>query len=164
MGEPTSEQRAKERSFLFGNVADIGTNTLLLVMAIATGSLTMLSEAARSWLMLVISFYAYWLMRAVHRERLTQYEYGVGKIEQFAWVLIGLSLVGAALWVLRSVVATVFSAEPAATPLGLTLSAMVNAINLLVNFAGWHAMRMPCARRRVATRRACLAPSSGHGW
>jgi Co/Zn/Cd efflux system component len=142
MREPTSEQRAKERSFLFGNLADVGTNTLLLVMAIATGSLTMLSEAARSWLMLTISFYSYWLMRALHRERLTQYEFGVGKIEQFAWVVIGLNLVVAALWVSRSVVVTVFSTEPAATPLGLTLSAMVNAINLLVNFAGWHAMRV----------------------
>lgn len=142
MREPTDEQRAKEKSFLFGNLADVGTNTLLLVMAIVSGSLTMLSEAVRSWLMLSVSFYGFWVLRAVHRDRLSRYEYGVGKIEQLVWVVVGLSLVIAALWVAQRVVATVLSSEPAASPLGLTMAALVNAINLLVNFVGWHAMHV----------------------
>ena len=142
MRQPTSDERAKESSFFYANLADVGTNTLLIVMAIASGSLTMLGEAVRSQLMLTVSFYAFWVMRALHRDRLTRFEYGVGKIEQAVWVVIGLSLVIAALWVAHSVVATVFSTEPAASPLGLALSAMVNAINLAVNFLGWYMMHL----------------------
>jgi divalent metal cation (Fe/Co/Zn/Cd) transporter len=102
----------------------------------------MLSEAVRSQLMLTISFYAFWVMRTVHRGRLSRYEYGVGKIEQLIWVVVGPSLVIAGLWVARSVVATVLSSKPAASPLGLTLAALVNGINLMVNFVGWYVMHV----------------------
>lgn len=142
MREPSGEERAKESAFLYSNLADIGTNTLLVVVAVASGSLTMLSEAVRSWLMLSVSFYAFWVMRALHRDRLARFEYGVGKIERFVWVVVGLSLVIAALWLAQGVFATFFSSEPAASPLGLTMAALVNAINLLVNFIGWYAMHL----------------------
>lgn len=142
MREPTDEERAKESSFLFANATDVAATALLILMAIASGSLTMLGEAVRAQLMLIISFYAYWVMRAVHRERLTRYEYGVGKLEQFVWLVVGLSLVVGALWVASRVITTVFSSEPPASPLALTLSALVNAINLVVNFLGWYVMHV----------------------
>ena len=142
MREPTNEERAKESSFLFANATDVAATALLILMAIASGSLTMLGEAVRAQLMLITSFYAYWVMRAVHRERLTRYEYGVGKLEQFVWLVVGLSLVIGALWVASRVITTVFSSEPPASPLALTLAAMVNAINLVVNFLGWYVMHV----------------------
>ena len=72
----------------------------------------------------------------------SRYEYGVGKLEQFVWLIVGLSLVIGALWVASRVVTTVLSSAPPASPLALTLSALVNAINLAVSFLGWYAMRV----------------------
>jgi divalent metal cation (Fe/Co/Zn/Cd) transporter len=137
---PSSEERAKEASVLYSNLADVGTTAILIIVAVVTGSLTILSEAVRSVAMIGVSFYAYWVMKALHRERLTQFEYGVGKIEQLVWVVVGLSLIFGAVWVGRSVVDTVVSSEPAASPLGLAMAAIVNAVNLVVNFLGWYAM------------------------
>ncbi len=142
MREPSSEERAKETSVFYSNLADIGTTTILIMVTVATGSLTILSEAVRSVAMIGVSFYAFWVMTALHRERLTRFEYGVGKIEQFVWIVVGLSLVFGALWVARNVVDTIVSSEPAASPLGLAMAAIVNAINLAVNFLGWYAMQV----------------------
>ncbi len=140
MREPSKDERGRELSVLYGCLADVGTNSLLLIFAILTGSLTLLGEAIRSWLMLGASFFSLWVLRAVHRDRLTRYEYGVGKIEQFVSVVVGLGLVVSGLWVAQTVVDTVLSAKPAAGPLGLTLAAIVNSINTLVNVLGWFAM------------------------
>lgn len=142
MRQPTSEERTKEASFLFGSLADAGITALIVVVAITSGSLTMLSEAVRTTLMLAASFYGFWVMRAVHRERLSRFEYGVGKIEQLVWAIIGLSLLFAAFWVANRVVATLLSPGPAAGPLALALAAMVNAINLVINLLGWYAMHV----------------------
>ncbi len=140
MRAPTPEERAKETSFLYTTLADVWIVALLIIVAFASGSLTMLSEAVRSVLMIVISFYSLWLLLAVHRGRLTRFEYGVGKIEQAVWVMVGVGLVISGLWIAQTVVDTLFSSKPAASPLGLVVAAITNAINTLINVLGWHAM------------------------
>jgi divalent metal cation (Fe/Co/Zn/Cd) transporter len=140
MREPTKEERAKEVSFFYTNLADTGMVALLIVTAITSGSLTMLGEAVRGVLLLSIQFYSIWLLYAVHRDRLTRYEYGVGKMEQFVWVVIGIGMLFGGFWVAQTVVETILSAEPAASPLGLAMAAIVNAINLVINAIGLFAM------------------------
>jgi divalent metal cation (Fe/Co/Zn/Cd) transporter len=140
MREPTKEERAKEVSFFYAVLADTGVTALLIISAITTGSLTILGEAVRSGLVKSIQFHSIWLLNAVHRDRLTRYEYGVGKIEQFVSVVVGLGLVVSGLWVAQTVVDTVLSAKPAAGPLGLTSAAIVNSINTLINVLAWFAM------------------------
>ncbi len=140
MREPSKDERGRELSVLYTCLADVGTNSLLLIFAILTGSLTLLGEAIRSWLMLGASFFSLWVLRAVHRDRLKRYEYGVGKIEQFVSLVVGLGLVVSGLWVAQTVVDAILSAQPAAGPLGLTSAAIVNAINALVNVLGWFAV------------------------
>ena len=130
MREPTKEERAKEVSLIYAFVADTGITALLVVTAITTGSLTVFGEAVRAVLVISIQFYSIWLLNAVHRDRLTRYEYGVGKMEQFVWVVVGLGMVVGGFWVAQTVVKTILSAEPAASPLGLATAAIVNAINL----------------------------------
>ncbi|MCP4328424.1 MAG: cation transporter [Alphaproteobacteria bacterium] len=140
MPEITNENRAKESAFLYTAIADTGMAALLILVAVLSGSLTILGEAARSTLMLVIGFYTYWLLISVHRGRLTRFEFGVAKIEQFVWLIVGLGLVVGGLWIAQNVVDTIFSGRPAASPLGLTLAAVTNAVNSLINVVGWYAM------------------------
>jgi divalent metal cation (Fe/Co/Zn/Cd) transporter len=140
MREPAKDERVRELSVLYTCLADVGTNSLLIIFAILSGSLTLLGEAIRSWLMLGASFFSLWVLRAVHRDRLKRYEYGVGKIEQFVSLVVGLGLVVSGLWVAQTVVDAILSAQPATGPLGLTSAAIVNAINALVNVLGWFAV------------------------
>ncbi len=140
MRGPTKEERAKEVSLFYTNLADTGMVALLIVTAITTGSLTMLGESVRGVLLLSIQFYSIWMLNAVHRDRLTRYEYGIGKIEQFVWVVVGIGLWFGAFWVAQTIVETIVSAEPPASPRGLATAAIVNAINLLINSLGLLAM------------------------
>lgn len=137
---PTAEERGKERSFFYSNMADVGTNALLVLAALGSGSLTMLSEAIRSMLMLCASLYAYWVLIAVHRGRLTRFAYGVGKLEQLVWVVVGVALALSGLWVSQKVFAAVFHSGLPPSPFGLTAAAVVNSVNTLINILGWHAM------------------------
>lgn len=142
MREPTAEERAKERPALWTNLIDAAIVAMLIAMALVSGSLTMLSEAVRAVLLVGVSFYAWGVMWAAHRDRLSRFEYGIGKIEAFVWATVGASLVIAALWVAWHVVSVVFSSAPPASPLALSLAALVNGFNLAVNFVGWHAMHV----------------------
>jgi ferrous-iron efflux pump FieF len=137
---PTAEERTKETSFLYFTLADTAMTMLLILVAIASGSLTMLSEATRSALMLAVQFYALWALFAIHRRRLARFEFGAGKIEEFVSVVVGLGLCISGLWIAQTVVGTLFTAKQAASPLGLTLAAVTNAINALLNVTGWLAM------------------------
>ncbi len=140
MREPTKDERSRELSVLYTSFGDVGTTSMLFIVAILTGSLTLLSEGIRSLLMLGATFYSLWVLYAVHRDRLTRYEYGVGKIEQFVSLVVGLGLVVGGLWIAQTVVDTILFAKPAASPLGLTSAAIANSINTLVNVLGWFAM------------------------
>ena len=137
---PSTEERAKERSVLYSSLADVGIIFLQIVFAIITGSLTLLSEVVRGILMLAVEFYSLWLLGAVHRDRLRHFKFGIGKVEQFVWLLIGTGLFLSGLWVASKVVDSVFSTELAPTPLGLAFAAIVNAINFLINGLSFYAM------------------------
>lgn len=154
---PNESERAKELSFLYPLVADFGTTAMLFVFAVFTASLTLLSEAIRSILMLGASLYGYFVLRAMHRDRLRRFEFGVGKIEQFVSAIIGLGLVASGLWVARSAVDAVFSPELVATPLALATAAVINAVNTTINFVGWYGMKMEAGDGDSEVFRAQLA-------
>lgn len=142
MRQPTTEERRAERAVLGPIVADLGTNTLLLLTGLLAGSLTLLSEGIRSFFMLMASVYAFVVLRAIHRGRMARFEFGVDKIERFATLVVGLGLVISGILVVRGAVSAVFEPSGAGpSPLWLVLAAIVNAINTAVNVAGWWAMR-----------------------
>ncbi len=137
---PTPEQRAKERAVLYTALADLAVLVLQIVFAILTRSLSLLSEAIRVGLMLTIEFYAYFVLRAVHRGRLGKFRFGIGQLEQMCNLVIGVCLVLSGLWVAERVIQTLFFTLEAATPIGLATAAAINAINLTINVLGWFAM------------------------
>ena len=140
MRAPTRDELSKERALRYALLADTGMTALLIVVAIGGGSLTILGEATRSVLMLAIQYYSLWVLSALHRGRLDRFEFGAGKIEQFVWLLVGLGLVASGLWIAQTVVGTIFAARPAASPLGLSLAAVTNAINAVINVLFWWAV------------------------
>ena len=137
---PTPDQRAKEAAVLYTSLADLAIVVLMFIFAVATHSLTLLSEAVRVALMLVVEFYSLFLLRAVHRDRLRRFRFGIGKIEQICNLAIGAALLASGFWVAHRVVDLVLFDQDAASPLGLAAAAVVNAINTLINALGWFAM------------------------
>ena len=137
---PTKEQKAKEAAVLYTATADLVTLTLLFFFAVATSSLTLLSEAIRVAFMLFIEFYSLFILRAMHRDRLQKFRFGIGKVEQMCNLAIGAALFFSGLWVAHSVVAKLLLDQGAPTPLGLAAAAAISAINLLINILGWLAM------------------------
>ena len=138
--EPTRKERARENSVIYSSVADLGMISLRLVFSILTGSLTLLSETVRSILMILVEINSLWLLRAIHRDRLRHFKFGIGKVEQFVQLMIGTGLVLSGFWIIGKVIESLFSEQFAPTPLGLALAAIVNAINLLINALSYHTM------------------------
>lgn len=139
---PTPEQKAKEAAVLYTALADLAVVILQINFAIMTRSLALLSEAIRVGLMLTIEFYTYFVLRAVHRGRLGMFRFGIGQLEQMCNLVIGVCLVLSGLWVAHAVVESLFNGQAAATPMGLAIAAVINAINLTINVLGWFAMMM----------------------
>ena len=137
---PTAEERAKERAFTPTFIADIMVTAMIVTVAVTTGSLTMLGEAVRTVVVNTIDGYSFWVLRGLHRGRLDRYQYGVGKLERLVWVIAGFGMLFGALWVTQSIVRTVFAGDETVGPLGLTIAAVVNAINTTINGLGLYAM------------------------
>jgi len=140
MREPSNDERKMEHAFLFNWLTASANVLLLLIFAIVTGSLTVFGQSARGMLMLAGAFYSLWVLWAMHRGRLNRYEYGVGKVEQFAASVLGLGLIVTGLWIAQTVVQTILSAEPAASPRGLALAAFVQSIGVLRLTLSWFVM------------------------
>ena len=141
MRTPTKSEREQETAFLYTVMADVGLGGLFLFAAIASGSLTIFAEFVRGFVMIFITLTSLWLLFALHRGKLTRYEFGHGKVEQLIWVVVGLALLFGAGWIVSRVVGLIIGSGYTVEPLGLALAACVNAVNLVINFLGWYAMR-----------------------
>jgi len=141
----TPQQAAEERSVLIAIVLDVAISAVFTVTGLLGGSLTMIAETIRVWLMLAIEIFSLGVMRRIHRGTLTGLEFGTGKLEQLANVLIGLGLLGGALWVGFNVVEIVARDTDTGTPLGLSLAAIFGSVNTLINVLAWDGMRRSLA-------------------
>lgn len=140
MRAPTQEQKAKEAAILWTYLADLAIVLLTLLFAIVTLSLTLIGEVLRMVLMMVVDCYSFLILRAVHRDRLRKFRFGIGKVEQICNLSIGAGLVVSSIWVVDQIVEVLLFGQTAASPLGLAMAAVVNAVNTLINALGWFAM------------------------
>ncbi|WBV43950.1 cation transporter [Pseudoroseomonas cervicalis] len=134
----------RERSVLFCALADIAILVAYVAIALQAQSLTLLAEALRGWLMVALELLALVLMRRIHRGRLAAYDYGAGKLEQFANLLIGLGMAGGSAWLAAQALGKIHlpSAAPnEAVRLALLLSLANLALNLAAFGALWRAGR-----------------------
>lgn len=137
---PTPDERARERAFAGAASADCALVVLFVVTAIASGSLTSLAVALQGLPILVIELWSLAVMRADHRGRLAHYDYGTGKLEQFVWLVVAGGRLLAVIFILDRVFETLFAGAAAASPLGLALAAVVNAMYFLVNAVAYVAL------------------------
>ncbi len=141
MTQLTQGERAKERSIAYALVIDFFCDVGIVAFAVITGSLTLIGEAVRAVLMLAILFYSFWIIRSVHRGRLDHFQFGVLKLEYFASALLGISFLLSTYWIAEQILLTVFADREAASPLGLMIAAVVNAVNTLFNVINWLMVR-----------------------
>jgi divalent metal cation (Fe/Co/Zn/Cd) transporter len=137
----TPEQLAEERSLLFALVADVGILTAFLLVGLFGGSLTLTAEFIRGSLMNMIELFALVVMRRIHRGVLADLEFGTGKLEQIANLVIGVGMLGGAAWIVVRALAIVVGERTVGAPFGLALAAITGALNAYVNLLAWDAMR-----------------------
>lgn len=131
--EPTANERAQERTVLYASAADSLMTISQVIVGVTSGSLTMLGDAVRATIMLSVEYTALWLMRSIHRGKLEHYQFGIGKLEQFIWLVIGIALTLIGCWLINTAAVRLFTSEVAPSPLGLAFAAVVNGINVLIN-------------------------------
>ena len=135
-------------------VADVGVLTEMAVVGVTGGSLTILAEALRGWLMLVLEIYALLVLRRIHRGVLVGFEFGTGKLEQTCNLAIAGGMLGGALWIAWGAVGLVVRGHSDAAPLGLAVAACVGAINTFINFVAWDAVRRAAGTQRSVIMQA----------
>ena len=135
------EQQAEENSVQFALAADFGLATLLAVIGFLGGSLTITAEAIRGALMDLVELFSLIVLKRIHREELADMEFGTGKLEQVANIVIGAAMLSGALWIGSRIVAVLTGASAPGTPFGLAMAAVGGALNLYINFLSWDRVR-----------------------
>ena len=137
----TPAQRAREVAIAQGLAMDMVILTVLVVVGALGGSLTIIAESIRGALMNACEGLALLVMRRVHRGKLAGLDYGSGKLEQAANLVIGGGLTAGSVWILIGAIELLTGAAPLGTPLGLALAAIVGGINCYINFLAWDGVR-----------------------
>ena len=135
----TAAQRARERSLLTAIALDVGITFPQVAVAIWSGSLTMLAELVRAVLLTALEVFVFRVLRQVHRGRLSEYEFGSGKLEQFANMLVGLAMLLGAAWIAVKMFGRVH-APPLQDAAGLWAAAAMGFANLALNAYCFHAL------------------------
>lgn len=130
--ELTEWQREKEYSLARAILLDLGIYACLVVVALVSGSLTILAEVPRGGLLLAIEIISLITLRRSHRGLFSQYEYGIGKIEQVITVLIVIGLFAAALWTFEATISRIKHPEVLPTP-AMIMGVVIASTNLAIN-------------------------------
>jgi divalent metal cation (Fe/Co/Zn/Cd) transporter len=138
-GQVSGAERARERSLILGFVLDMAIWVPSLAIAIWSNSLTMLGDVLRGGILISLGLLLLLTLRRIHRGRTSDYDFGTGKIEQFASLAVGTALICAAVWVLVSLVLR--AASPPSQPgLGLAFAVGASAVNLCLNVVSFRAV------------------------
>ncbi|MDF2367848.1 cation transporter [Sneathiella sp.] len=137
---PTPEQMSQERTIIYASIADSLIVTAQVTVGLTSGSLTMLGDSVRASFMLIVEYYSLWILRGIHRNRFHRYEFGIGKLEQFIVMIVGVMITLVGLWFLNTTVTRLFNTDVAPSPLGLAAAAIVNGINFMINLFALYAM------------------------
>lgn len=139
MSEAAAQQR--ERSVLFGLLADTAIWFVYVLVGTVGGSLTIIAEAIRGGLMILIEAYALLVLRRIHRGALEGFDFGAGKLEVMSNLAIGLGMLVGALWIAEEAAALILAERSDASPVGLALAACLNAVNSFTNYVAWLEVR-----------------------
>ena len=129
----------RERALLLSILADAAMLAAYIAVGAAAQSLTLIAEALRGTLMTVLELLVLGLMRRIHRGRMAAYDFGAGKLEQFANLLIGLAMAAGAAWLATQALGKLHAPGSAPTG-GVRLALLLSLVNLALNGAALGAL------------------------
>jgi divalent metal cation (Fe/Co/Zn/Cd) transporter len=135
----TPEQQARERSLLIAIALDVAITAPQIAVAIWSASLTMLAELIRAVLLMLLELFIFRTLRRVHRRHYPDYEFGTGKLEQFANILVGSAMLLGAAWIGAKMVSRA-QAPPVQDATSLWAVVAVGLANLLLNSYCFYAL------------------------
>ena len=142
----TPDERASERSLMLAISLDITMGVSFTSLGLLGGSLTIVAEAIRGVLGILLECFSLHVMRRIHRGSLAEMEFGTGKLEQVASTAIGIGMVVGAMWVTAKAFDLAAGEGTVGTPFGLTLGAIIGAVNIYINSMAWNAARLAARR------------------
>lgn len=130
----TESERLRERAMALGAGTDAILTALMLVIAVWSGSLTLIADTLRAAFSTLLDVLVYAVMRQIHRGRFTRYQYDFGKIECMLNFVIGIGLAASSVFVFAFSLGRL--TQPIApAPLSLAAAATIAAVNAAQN--GW---------------------------
>jgi divalent metal cation (Fe/Co/Zn/Cd) transporter len=124
----------RERSMLYAGISDFVLVIVAFGIGIWANSLMIGAETLRGALLLSLETALLLLLRRIHRGRTHEFDYGAGKLEQFANLGIGTAMGLGGLWV-AATAAYRWWHPPDQALLGLDFAALFGAVNVAQN--GW---------------------------
>ncbi len=137
----TADQKAREHSLLVAIVLDIGIVVAMVTVAIVGGSFTLLAESIRATLGLFPEWFTFGVLRRIHRGVLVDLDYGTGKLEQVASLVIGVSMLLASVWIVIGAFQILGGERELGAPIGLAAAAVAGMVNLYLNVVAWDGIR-----------------------
>lgn len=122
----------RERSMLLAALSDLVLITGYFIAALAANSLMLLAETVRAFLLVLLELVLLGVLRRIHRGRMYAFDYGPGKVEQFANLSVALGMGFAGLWV-GAGAAYRWWHPPEQVEAGLWFGVAVGVVNALQN-------------------------------
>lgn len=165
MPDPVLSQTEKnqERAIAFGIILDLLMLIPYTITAVATGSVSILSELLRGALLLITEMLGLYTLRRIHRHKVGGFDFGLGKAERGISGIVGALLLLAAAFVAFRIATKHVGGEPP-TALGV-LAVVAVLLNLFSNAAPllalWRAAKGELSVTVMAQLRARVAKSMG---
>lgn len=142
----TPAQRAKERSVAIAIVMDVAITVAIVTVSVVGSSFTLMAESIRCGLGILLECFSYLVLRRIHRGVLADLDYGTGKLEQVANLVIGASMLFAAMWIVVGALRILSGDREIGTPIGLAFAAIAGMVNIYVNLLALDGMRRAAAQ------------------
>jgi divalent metal cation (Fe/Co/Zn/Cd) transporter len=141
----------KRRIVPRGSSVELTLLVMMLVVALGSGSVTLLGETMRSALITATGVWAFMVHAKATRDPGQRYEFGVGKLEQAGHASIALAFAVTGLWVASRAFNLIMVGGSEAEPLGLALAATANAVHTIRSGFLLRARATPVARNQGPT-------------
>ena len=132
LSTPDAAALARERSILLACALDLVLIVPYFLVGLYANTLTLVAEAMRGVLMVGLEVILWVMLRRIHRGRTTEYDYGVGKLEQFANLSIGVAMGALGVWLLLAAIGR-WGAPEEQDALGMVLASVAALVNLVLN-------------------------------
>jgi cation diffusion facilitator family transporter len=128
----TQAERARERAMTLGIATGLVFCLVMVVTGVWSRSLTLLADSIRAALLTSLDCCVFVVLRRIHRQQLSGFEYGHGKLEVLLNLLVAAGLILAALG-LAGLGAIRWSRPPQPPPFGLDVALAIAAANASQN-------------------------------